>query len=203
MLGMMRDAVASPNESSAHAPAPATARTPTGRFAAGGCGNPKGRPRGSRNKATQARVELLDGEVEALTGKMIALALGGDVKAMTFCMGRILPTAKERQFDLELPPIVTLTDVADAQGTVIEAASKGEIDPRQAMRLANIIDRQRRAIQSRELEQRIARIEEHLTKALGYKKQPINPDKRGSRQSTEALSERTFRIMAAVAQTAI
>ena len=47
-------------------------------FKPGVSGNPKGRPRGSRSKATVLAQELLDGEAEGLARKVIELALAGD-----------------------------------------------------------------------------------------------------------------------------
>src|SRR3954467_2997309 len=43
-------------------------------FAPGQSGNGAGRPRGSRNRTTLAAEQLLDGEAEALTRKVIELA---------------------------------------------------------------------------------------------------------------------------------
>jgi len=52
---------------------------PRGRpFEKGRSGNPGGRRRGSRNKATLAAAALLAGESEALTRKAVEMALGGD-----------------------------------------------------------------------------------------------------------------------------
>ncbi len=47
------------------------------RFKPGKSGNPNGRPLGSRNKATLAVEALLDGQSEALTQKVMDLALVG------------------------------------------------------------------------------------------------------------------------------
>jgi Family of unknown function (DUF5681) len=50
---------------------------PRGRpFQPGQSGNPSGRPKGARNKATLAVEALLENEAEALTRKVIDLALG-------------------------------------------------------------------------------------------------------------------------------
>ena len=46
-------------------------RDANGRFRKGRSGNPRGRPTGIRNKATQAAEELLDGEAEALTRRAV------------------------------------------------------------------------------------------------------------------------------------
>jgi hypothetical protein len=54
-------------------------------------GNPAGRRRGSRNRATLAAAVLLEGESEALTHKAVELALAGDPVALRLCIERILP----------------------------------------------------------------------------------------------------------------
>jgi hypothetical protein len=46
-------------------------------FEPGQCGNPSGRPKGARNKATVAIEALLENEAEALTRKLIESALSG------------------------------------------------------------------------------------------------------------------------------
>ena len=54
-------------------------------FEKGRSGNPGGRRRGSRNKATLAAAALLAGESEALTRKAVEMALAGDPTAMRLC----------------------------------------------------------------------------------------------------------------------
>ena len=49
-----------------------------GRFAKGRSGNPAGRPRGCRDHINRAARLLLAGEGEALTRKVVELALVGD-----------------------------------------------------------------------------------------------------------------------------
>jgi hypothetical protein len=51
-------------------------------FVKGQSGNPRGKPKGVRNRATLAAEALLDGEAEALTRKAVEMALGGDVMAL-------------------------------------------------------------------------------------------------------------------------
>ena len=74
-------------------------------FEKGRSGNPGGRRRGSRNKATLAAAALLAGESEALTRKAVEMALGGDPTAMRLCMERVLPPCRERTVKFSLPPI--------------------------------------------------------------------------------------------------
>jgi len=57
---------------SAEEPTPVVRGRP---FAPGQSGNPNGRPKGARNKATIAAEALLDGEAEGLTRKALEMAI--------------------------------------------------------------------------------------------------------------------------------
>ena len=67
-----------------------------GRFQKGRSGNPAGKPKGARHRATLAAEALLDGEAEELTRKAVELALAGDVIALRLCLDRILSPRRER-----------------------------------------------------------------------------------------------------------
>lgn len=73
-------------------------------FQPGKSGNPKGRPHGSRNKATLAVEALLDGQAEALTQVAIQSALEGDLLGSAF-PGRIRETDAS-PFSLHLYPFL-------------------------------------------------------------------------------------------------
>lgn len=64
----------------------------TGRFVKGG----GGRPKGSKNKATVAIENMLEGEAEAITRRCIDLAKKGDPTAMKIVMDRLAPVRKGR-----------------------------------------------------------------------------------------------------------
>src|SRR5213593_3742392 len=75
------------------------------RWPKGVSGNPAGKPKGSRHKATMAVQALLEGEAEALTRKCINLAQGGDTTALRLCMERLAPAMKSRAVQLPLPAV--------------------------------------------------------------------------------------------------
>lgn len=89
--------------------------------------------KGARNKATQAMMVLLEGEVEALTRKAIEKALEGDTTALKICLDRISPAPKSaaQHIDMELPS-GTLTEIARA---FVTAAASGNIPPDVAAQL--------------------------------------------------------------------
>ncbi|GEP59645.1 DUF5681 domain-containing protein [Reyranella soli] len=149
-------------EESALSPAPPEN---VGREQAKGCwqpgrsGNPRGKPKGARNHATRAAEALLEGEANALTRKAIDSALAGDVMALRLCMERILPARKSRLVNFELPAVKSATDLPAALAALIEAIAQGNLSPDEATPIAALLDAQRRAIETTELEKRIAALE--------------------------------------------
>ena len=97
-----------------------SARKQRGRpFQPGQSGNPAGKPKGARNRATLAAEALLDGEATALTRKAIELALAGDSTALRLCLECLLPARKERLIEFSLPAIVGPDDVPGAVNSVL------------------------------------------------------------------------------------
>src|SRR5246127_3642164 len=122
-------------------------------FEKGRSGNPGGRRRGSRNKATLAAAALLAGESEKLTRKAVEMALGGDPTAMRLCMERVLPPCRERTVKFSLPPIEagrpgkrrgpSPQDVSLAMDAVTSALTPGEAET-----IAGVVDTFVRAIET-------------------------------------------------------
>ncbi|MGI9074181.1 MAG: hypothetical protein ACR2JB_23360, partial [Bryobacteraceae bacterium] len=79
----------------------------------------RGRPEGSRNKASLAIQALLDGECEAITRKAVEMAKSGDTTAMRLCLERLLPTMKDRPLRIDLPVVKSTGDVWNALGRVL------------------------------------------------------------------------------------
>ena len=125
----------------------------------GQSGNPRGRPRGSRHKATLAAEALLDGEAEGLTRKAVELALGGDTTALRLCLERILPPRKERPIQLELPPIESPRDAVTASAALLAAVSAGALAPGQANELARLLEVHLKALEVHDLDARLAALE--------------------------------------------
>jgi Family of unknown function (DUF5681) len=89
-------------------------------FEKGRSGNPAGRPRGARNKATLAAEALFDSEAEALSRKAVELALGGSEGALRLCLDRIIAPRRERPIQLAVPPIRSASDIAAAMGAIVK-----------------------------------------------------------------------------------
>jgi hypothetical protein len=128
-------------------------------FRKGRSGNPSGKPKGARHKATMAVQALLEGEAEALTRKCIDLAKAGDTTALRLCMERLAPAMKSRVIHLSMPSIETAADVLKAQAEAIRAMACGEVTPDEAATIAGVLEAKRKAIETADLEQRLTAIE--------------------------------------------
>ena len=132
-----------------------------GRFAPGN-NIGRGRSEGSRNTASQTMDVLLDGEADALTRKAIDLALAGDTVALRLCMERICPPRRDRTVKLKMASLETPQDVLQAIAAVVGAVARGTITPSEGQALASLIEVQRKAIETVEMEQRLAAVEQSV-----------------------------------------
>jgi hypothetical protein len=113
-------------------------------FRPGQSGNPLGRPKGARNRATVAAEALLEGEAEALTRKAIELALAGDPVALRLCMERILPPRRDRPVHFTLPPESGPQDTGGVMRAIVVALAAGQITPSEATAAIQVIETCRR-----------------------------------------------------------
>src|SRR5579884_2873573 len=109
-------------------------------FAKGQSGNPTGRPRGSRNRASLAAARLLDGEAETLSRKAVELAMAGDPAALRLCLDRIVAPRRERPVEFALPSIDSAADLGPAMAAITRAAASGSITPGEAALLARTVE---------------------------------------------------------------
>jgi hypothetical protein len=131
-------------------------------FQPGKSGNPKGRPKGSRNKSTLLLEALLDEQSAEVTRKCVDLALAGDSSALRLIMERIIPPRKYRTIEIDLPVIKNVDDLQIAQDVVMQAASSGELTLDEANQLFVLLEARRKAMETQNLATRLQKIEEHL-----------------------------------------
>jgi hypothetical protein len=125
----------------------------------GQSGNPAGKKPGSRNKATQMVMALMEGGAEDITRAVIDAAKGGDLTAARLVIERLAPVLRERPVSLVLPDTATVAGVSEAQQTILQAVGEGELLPGEGTALAGIVEARRRALETVELEQRISALE--------------------------------------------
>ncbi len=132
------------------------------RFQKGQSGNPRGRPKGSRNKATLAVQKLLDGEAEAITRKIIDKAKEGDMKAAQLCIERLLPPRRDHVVGFPLPPITKPEDAPAAFNAIAAAIASGQLAISDAAEVGKLIEGYVRAVEATDLAARLADVEKRL-----------------------------------------
>ncbi len=128
-------------------------------FSKGKSGNPAGRPQGSRNKATLAALNLLEGEAEKLTRKAVSLALKGDTTALKLCISRLIPPCHERPLEMNLPAILNAEDLPKLTAALLEAVGQGKITPSEASTLSTLVTAHARSLEMMDFEKRLAALE--------------------------------------------
>lgn len=135
-------------------------RGPGKRFEPGQSGNPAGRKVGSRNKATMAAQALIDGKSTELINKALELALKGDGPVLRALLDRLCPTKRDAPVSISLPSMETPADLPRVTGAIMQAAAEGKITPSEAAALAALVEGHRKALETADLAERVAKLEE-------------------------------------------
>jgi len=111
-----------------------------------------------------AAMALLEQEGLQLTRMAVDLALAGDTTALRLCLERLVPPRKTAPVVVDLPELETTKDLVQATKSLVAATSQGDLLPGDANELGRLLETHRRAIETEELEDRIAALEEELAK---------------------------------------
>jgi Family of unknown function (DUF5681) len=128
-------------------------------FQKGESGNPAGRPRGSRNRATLLMEGLLADDAEAIGRKAIEMAKQGDMAAIRLCMDRLSPARKGQPVAFELPPLDKPADSVAAAAEIVAGVAAGELTPSEGADLAKVVDVYVRAIATNAFDERLTKLE--------------------------------------------
>src|SRR5690349_4717439 len=96
-------------------------------FPPGISGNPGGRPRGSKNRATLLWEQMSQDNAEEIFGIVLDLARNGDKSMLRACLDRLVPRLRERLVNLDLPPVNSAIDRAAAIHAIRTAHLAGEV----------------------------------------------------------------------------
>jgi hypothetical protein len=130
-----------------------------GRFPPGSSGNPDGRPRGSRHRALRALDSIGErGAIEALR-TVVRAAARGDIAAAKILLDRVWRAPNGRVVRIDLPTMTGSSDLVAAAGAVVDAVATGELTPEEAQAVMAVLDGHRRAVETAELQQRVADLE--------------------------------------------
>ena len=131
------------------------------RFTPGTSGNPSGRPRGSRHTALLALDRIGAEGAEDVMRSVVSAAKNGDMQAAGILLKRLWPERKGRPVQLDLPTISKPSDIVAALGAVTAAVANAEISAEEGAAVAGILEAQRRAAETADLEARIVTLEQN------------------------------------------
>lgn len=130
-----------------------------GKFQKGQSGNPKGKAKGTKNKATLAAEELLTGQLETICKRLIQEALLGNMQAIKMILDRILPIKRDLAVKIEIPALKTTSDALESMRVITEAVIDGDISPSEGEALSRIVDAYVKAIEVHDHEKRLNLLE--------------------------------------------
>lgn len=131
------------------------------KYRKGQSGNPRGRPKGSKDRRTALR-SLLEPHAPQLVQQAVDLALEGDTTALRMCLDRIIPA-----MPAESPPVEIKTkdgDLARAGEAVLAETFAGKISPSVAQQLLGSLRTQAQIVQVDDLVKRLEALEARLDK---------------------------------------
>lgn len=126
----------------------------------GQSGNPAGKPRGARNRATMMVLGLMEDGAKEIAQVVMDAARGGDLSAARLVLERLAPPLRERPIAICLPDTSTAEGINQAQQAIIEAVGAGELLPGEGSALSGLVEARRRVLETIELEQRVTALEE-------------------------------------------
>lgn len=127
-------------------------------FKSGQSGNPKGRPRGAKDRRTVFR-DLIEPFSERLIAKAIDMAMEGNEPMLRLLLDRMLP-AKPKDDPIDIN-IATGSQMSKAN-KILELVSSGDITPTVAKCLMDTLATESKLIEFEELEKRVKEIEETI-----------------------------------------
>jgi hypothetical protein len=101
----------------------------------------------------------MQADAEEIIKSVVSAAKGGDATAMRLCVERLIPVRKGRPLEFPLSRIKGAADVASALGEVSALMAEGTLSPDEASAIAGVLETHRRAIETCELETRVAALE--------------------------------------------
>jgi hypothetical protein len=130
-----------------------------GRFKPGQSGNPAGKPKGARHAALLALDAIGSESAAEVMRAVVDAAKAGDMRAADILLRRLWPERKGRPVPIDLPAMREAGDVVAALGAVAAAVAAGDASPEEGQAIAAIIEGQRRAIETADIERRLAALE--------------------------------------------
>jgi hypothetical protein len=137
-------------------------RTGAPPFVKGRSGNPAGKKRGTKHRKTLLLAAISDDDRAAIVAKIIRQARQGCRASQKLIVDRTEPPRRGRPVKFPIPALVTVSDIVAAQTAITVAMSAGRLTPSEASEVSAVVELARRAIETNEIETRIAQLEQRI-----------------------------------------
>jgi hypothetical protein len=104
--------------------------------------------------------------VQELTQKAVEMAMGGDASVMRALLDRLIAPRRDRPVSLAMPKINSASDLIAAAAALTDAVAQGEITPGEAASLSVLAGNTAKAVETFELADRLALLEEMVEKGV-------------------------------------
>jgi hypothetical protein len=128
-------------------------------FPKGRSANPAGKKPGTKHRKTLWLAAMSDDDRAAIVAKIIRQARRGCRPSQKLIVDRTEPPRRGSPVKFPLPAIVTTADVVAAQAAITAAMADGQLSPAEAQEVSGVVELARRAIETNQLEARLAAIE--------------------------------------------
>ncbi len=129
-------------------------------FQPGQSGNPKGRPKGSLNKATLLCQSIFADKAGELAEKAVSLALEGDTAMLKMLLDKTVPTRKDGPVKVDIPEIKSAADILIATEKITQAVTNGTITPYEGNALSKIFETHLKSLEMADIDTRLRILEE-------------------------------------------
>jgi hypothetical protein len=104
----------------------------------------------------------MENEGEEIIRKVIDVAKEGNLRALLYCMDRLIPQRRGRALEIELPPINHAQDIAPAIAAITDGLNNGKLTPEEASDLTGLLEGYGRAITTNDLAIRLEQLEAQM-----------------------------------------
>lgn len=134
-------------------------KAPHSAWRPGESGNPRGKPKGTKHKATQMAEALINGQAEEIIQTAVRQALAGDGPLLRAMLDRLAPAKKDSPIRIALPPLTQASDCPRATGVILEAVATGDLTPAEGQAVAGLVEAHRKSLETQEIESRVQALE--------------------------------------------
>ena len=102
---------------------------------------------------------LLATEAAEITRALVRKAIAGNMKALRLCIERLVPFSRERALPVKIPAAQDALQITVALQAVFDGLRAGRLTASEAQKLAGLLENQRKAIETSDLEERLQALE--------------------------------------------